>query len=1150
MPGEQDSSRNTNNTNNPLDAEFRPSDSNTDIDSILSYLRSIDDSLQDILKNGGNISQSAARDRRYDAQSNRFYRDRQSSSSYSRTRSSSRSRSSGKSFTDGIEDALRDAILGKDFNQRLRQSLNGFADSLGVQLSDIPNNLGRQLGDQIINATRRSNIGNSILNSASDSINWLLNKLGSVGQPRSTTQASQSQTRSQSEDRSSSYDRSRSNSDDIGDQVSDIIQDQVSNRLGDVIKNKAGSFISNLAGKGGTIGKIASKAGSFFNLGSTAAAGVGEAAATTAAAGTATTAATTTAATAATTTAAAGTAGTATSALTAGAAGGPVGIVAAIAAMVLIEAITEALGPMIEGFQEFWGALSKAANRNAAERAARQENEQKRWEADLKSMVEEPFEILKDAANEMYEVWDTNLRKINGTQGYTADQLQSLIGDYAERLRESGLSRVVSSADITESLAKVLDSGMSGAIAEEFAYHASILNAAIPTQDFFNYASTYVSLAANAQKQGMSQAEAINYANKQLDTFASSVLYASRQLTGGFTTGLQDAQSLFESSVKIAQTSRTGNPAEIGGVLTSISAIVGGIAPDLANELVDSVVKAATGGNSSQIVALRSLAGINASNTEFLQALAKDPQKVFYDLFSGLADMQNMSEGAYMEVAEGLSSIFGISMDAIARVDFNYLANAIANMNVNTASLEENIRHLASGETTTNAEQLRMQQINQYMIDEGLAYVLDNEVARSIQEHMWDEQLANEIMENSFAVEIQGAALQLLEGIRQTIDNIISLLNPFSWFNKIMNVFTTSSEAVAQDADLRQLLELGKVGRGNAQSLYQLTTRGVDLNVTPDIVTLMGGVSAYQLASGYRKTINSFFNPTNSLWNAQDKLIGSTLAGLQYSVGSGFASRGNAYTWGGLSKSQASSIMGSGIASGTAYSGVMQTAKSSEDVTREALESAFQKLTDEEYIRSFVEQDKSYNDWVSTAKNFGITDMDKALETVGATEDDLKMMYQQYETQRGAQQQYERYMREEQFWDNVETNQTTIIDLTTAGNDLLTQLLETTNEFKQLFNDYFIDHIYYDKSGYDYTDVQRIKDQQSSGEAEAIYALASALTQNTVDLRDPTVQTNAILAQILLVVKAIMQQNNTTGKLTLPDALMAMATDQYKLENA
>jgi hypothetical protein len=120
-------------------------------------------------------------------------------------------------------------------------------------------------------------------------------------------------------------------------------------------------------------------------------------------------------------------------------------------------------------------------------------------------------------------------------------------------------------------------------------------------------------------------------------------------------------------------------------------------------------------------------------------------------------------------------------MDAFARIDFNYLANAIADMNVNNGALSENLALLKAGETTTTAEQLKMQQINKYMIEEGLSYVLDNEAARQIQQHMWDEQIALDMREATYGVELKGAALEFLEGIRATIDNILSFLNPFMW---------------------------------------------------------------------------------------------------------------------------------------------------------------------------------------------------------------------------------------------------------------------------------------------------------------------------------------------------------------------------------
>ena len=145
-----------------------------------------------------------------------------------------------------------------------------------------------------------------------------------------------------------------------------------------------------------------------------------------------------------------------------------------------------------------------------------------------------------------------------------------------------------------------------------------------PTEDFFQYSSTYASLAANAIKNGKSETEAISYATSELENFASNLLYSSRQLAGGFSTGLKNASSLFEEAVKITTAAKQGDAGQLSSVLTAVSAVTGAIAPDLASSMTDAIVKAATGGNSSQIVALRSLAGINAGNTEFLKALVNN----------------------------------------------------------------------------------------------------------------------------------------------------------------------------------------------------------------------------------------------------------------------------------------------------------------------------------------------------------------------------------------------------------------------------------------------------------------------------------------------------------------------------------------------
>lgn len=1141
----------------------------------LNYLQSIDNSLKSIVGNSKNMSQASARERLNQAKEEaedsipKFFRKQYQNKEEKKSKAP-------KSFSAGISEALTDAVLGSDFKDQIGKSMSDFAKLLGGEVSDIPGILGKEIGKQGLNALKKTNIGKSLfgkldsfkantaqrIQQANQAFNQgfekttgkspeevikenTAEKVEDAKRPASQTPSgSTQQTRDTSQASNLVSDVANTAKDIASDKIEDELMSQVKDKAISFAKDKGGQLLGKLAGKGGKIGSLAGKASSFLGLG-------GEVAA----ASTATTAATGTAAatTAATGTAAAGTAAAgALSGVAAAASAVAPPLLALVAAMVILEAVTQAIAPALEGFSNLMGALSKAANRDAAEREERQKNEQERLKADIETMVREPFEILKDAANELYQAWDTNIRKINGTQGYSKEDLADLMGAYAERLRNEGLSSVVSTANITENLAKVLDSGLSGAAAEEFAYLATILNAAIPTQDFFNYADTYVSLAAQAQAAGKSQVESLEYANQQVESFASSILYASRQLTGGFTTGLKDAQSILESATKIAQTSRTGNPSEIAAVLTAVSAYTGSIAPDLATSMTEAIVSAATGGNSNQLVALRSMAGINASNTEFLQQLASNPQKVLSDMFAGLADMQKMSDENYMEVAESLSDVFGVSMEAFARTDFDSLAEAIRNMDMSATNLSENMAQLASGETTTTAEQLRMQQINQYMIDEGLAYVLDNEAARTIQQHMWDEQIANELMENTFAVELKGAALDFLEGIRQTIDNIIGLLNPFSWIGKAFNMAATAQEGQAQEADLRQFLELGKVGQGNAESLYQLTTRGVDLNVTPDIVTLMGGTSMYQMVESNRKLASSIFNlGTNNMWLA-DNMSGLAAAVTQYNMGSNFASRGNAYTWGGIGKSSAAALQGSGIPSGQSYSGTaiqQASATSAEDANITAINNALEKLTDKEYVESFANNNKSYDEWIKTASNFGIANLDEALSAVGRDESELEALYQQYQTAAGAQREIERQQKEETFWEIVPTKQDEQKELMNIGNDLLQQILDTNKAFRQDFTDYFIDHVYYDKSGYDYSAVERVRSQEASGEQEAIYALAEALTQNTVDLRDPTVQTNAILAQILIVVKAIMQQNNTTGKLTIPDSIAAMAAGMFTLED-
>ena len=77
------------------------------------------------------------------------------------------------------------------------------------------------------------------------------------------------------------------------------------------------------------------------------------------------------------------------------------------------------------------------------------------------------------------------------------------------------------------------------------------------------------------------------------------------------------------------------------------------------------------------------------------------------------------------------------------------------------------------------------------------------------------------------------------------------------------------------------------------------------------------------------------------------------------------------------------------------------------------------------------------------------------------------------------------------------------------------------------------------KNAYKAIDTVKSKEKEKES-GDAVLALAKALTNNTAELKDPAVQTNALLAQILIVLEAIMQAENTSGGATLATTLSAL----------
>lgn len=1091
-------------------------------------------------------------------------------------------RSSGNildDFENGIKEQLLDSLAGGSFKKGMQSALDTFAKEFGMDIRDLPQELGKKFTNEAMKAFSNSETGKALKGKAKELGNKALDSIfknqGAKG---------------------------------------DATKQSIKNVLGSFRKGGgqgglnlpnggqgAGNLFTDLAGKfGGKAGDLISKgAGTLGKAGSAIAkSGAGKAIG-----------------------------GLATKAMGAVASAGPYGLIIAAVAIVAAKVLKKIFGPLFQSIGEMAKALGKTFNKEEELRKKRLENAQQRLKDDVNWIIEKPFKILQEAAEKWADAWDSNLSKIGQTQGYDKESVYALYESYAERLREDNLGNIINATDIVDKLSSVLDSGLSGKAAEEFAYVATKLNAAIPTQDFFGYVDTYASIAANAISQGQSQAQALALANEQLESFANNLLYSSRELAGGFSTGLKNSSDLFSNAVKIAQTAKIGNATDISGTLTSVSAIIGAVAPDLASSLVDNVVQAAIGGNSnSSLVALRSLAGVNAGNTEFLRAMAQDPKKIFSTLFTNLANMQSMSPDNYMEVAEGLSDVFGIDKAAFARVDFNYLAKAINAMNVNNNTLEENLALLESGQTKTSAEQLKAQQINSVILEEGLAYVIDSEAGRMVQEHMWQEQLANEMANTEYAVSLQGAALSFLEGIRKTITNILNFLNPIGFLTKgISNMVSTIAESAGNEQDIREILKLGAVG-SNQKAFSNLTTRGKDLELTTSLVEMMGGKQGIGILNSYANGLkfNSFMlggaDTFNTLYDkgAAFSPLGLVVKGVKDVTGAvtdlinhnkGITSR---YEWGSVGKSFIQTLLSTPVNSKSLLGSVISTAKSATEMALENSNKNFQAFLDSAQEAS---KSMSFEHWIETAKDKGISDFTEALKNYGKTEEEVRAYFEANQAQEGARQETARKEDEQLFRDETRsywglasggtgvfqtsfwnpffgegekydtrmskvdlalsnihsrigiTEKHTVIGgieeisrklgeskdftvlsvLTKMQNDLSTTFVTKSSVFQKCLTDwlrYITDSEKFSTSVSKSSAWSDLANAEKDQQTEATLALANALGVFTADelkKLDPQLQTNVLLGEIVVILQAIMQQNNTTaGGLSLPDTLSAL----------
>ena len=90
----------------------------------------------------------------------------------------------------------------------------------------------------------------------------------------------------------------------------------------------------------------------------------------------------------------------------------------------------------------------------------------------------------------------------------------------------------------------------------------------------------------------------------------------------------------------------------------------------------------------------------------------------------------------------------------------------------------------------------------------------------------------------------------------------------------------------------------------------------------------------------------------------------------------------------------------------------------SNDVSAATAKAAIDKMMEDSYIKDqFVKENKTYEEWASSASKFGIADFDAALEAAGYQKSDVEQYFADQEAKAGQEEKHIRDLKEEHFWE-------------------------------------------------------------------------------------------------------------------------------------
>lgn len=550
-------------------------------------------------------------------------------------------------------------------------------------------------------------------------------------------------------------------------------------------------------------------------------------------------------------------------------------VVGQIAGDIIGDMLSKTIGEAFDALGELWKQL-EGSNKKTRDDIIKAGFDKIRQ--DVKAMGTYQIEVYQDSINKIYSAWDKNLAQVNATQGYTKEQLNTLQDSVAQKLDELGYSQAINAGDYLDELSRTLSANLGGELAEVFATQSLILQKAVPEFDASAMASQFAAIWTNAEKEGNDGEAAMVEAMRQV----AGATKAIEQSTDGNNQFIKSIPNYLEQAQTIVARAG-GSVDQVASLTTQMMAAEGplsSLAPQLQG-FTGELVTILTNQNDATAVALRSImhdinADIGISATDFMKSFMDDTQGTLETAYRAIDQFieRNENPAAEQEFLSAMESVFGISGDKLAQLDFGYIADQLSqtNAHLNTAALLDAEALVKGGETATLEEQLVNNTTNMLLAQNAVRDTLDNNLMRKLEQN---ELNMEKLVWESAATQSVDLAENTMSFFTKIKDIFLSILDPFGLFKAANSAISAEVSAAENAANYALVSNLSSIGSDVASDIA-----GSVNTMTNTVGGAAAAIAASQAGDGNVLAIQAAMEVASTAGSMQDMMAQHAMATL------------------------------------------------------------------------------------------------------------------------------------------------------------------------------------------------------------------------------------------------------------------------------